>query len=65
MDRSIWVFLNVPVERAGSCTLDDFEGNEYTDLFSGMSVVNVGQGTEAIVAESVMGETGIVVPSAE
>ncbi len=30
----IWKSLNVPVERASNCTLEDFEGTEYLDLFS-------------------------------
>ncbi|MCW8173681.1 hypothetical protein D8S78_23955 [Natrialba swarupiae] len=64
MDRSIWVFLNVPVERAGAVRSTISRATVHRSLL-GMSVVNVGQGTEAIVAESVMGETGIVVPSAE
>ncbi|WP_224449413.1 aspartate aminotransferase family protein [Haloprofundus salilacus] len=45
----IWKSLNVPVERASGCTLEDFDGNEYLDVFSGISVVNVGHGNEAVV----------------
>ncbi|WP_200840301.1 hypothetical protein [Natrialba sp. INN-245] len=65
MARSIWKSLNVPAERAVGCTLEDFEGNEYLNLFSGTSVVNAGHGTEAVVIEPMMDEAGIVVPSAE
>ncbi|KAB1198039.1 MULTISPECIES: aspartate aminotransferase family protein [Haloferax] len=45
----IWKSLNVPVKRAAGCTLEDFDGNEYLDVFSGISVVNVGHGNEAVV----------------
>ncbi|MCU4754217.1 aspartate aminotransferase family protein [Halobacteria archaeon AArc-curdl1] len=44
----IWKSLDVPVREASGCTLTDFEGNEYLDLFSGISVVNVGHGNEAV-----------------
>lgn len=45
----IWKSLDVPVKRASGCTLEDFEGNEYLDVFSGISVVNVGHGNDAVV----------------
>ncbi|NUB93901.1 aspartate aminotransferase family protein [Haloterrigena sp. SYSU A558-1] len=45
----IWKSLNVPVERASGCTLEDADGNEYLDVFSGISVTNVGHGNEAVV----------------
>ncbi|EFW91094.1 4-aminobutyrate aminotransferase [Haladaptatus paucihalophilus DX253] len=45
----IWKSLNVPVKRASGCTLEDFDGNEYLDVFSGISVTNVGHGNEAVV----------------
>jgi len=45
----IWKSLNVPVESATGCVLTDFDGNEYLDLFSGISVTNVGHGNEAVI----------------
>jgi len=45
----IWKSLNVPVQRAEGCTLEDFEGNEYLDVFSGISVTNAGHGNDAVV----------------
>lgn len=45
----IWKSLHVPVKRAEGCTFEDFDGNEYLDLFSGISVTNVGHGNEAVV----------------
>ncbi|MFP8952355.1 aspartate aminotransferase family protein [Natrialbaceae archaeon A-arb3/5] len=45
----VWKSLNVPVKRADGCTLEDFDGNEYLDLFSGISVTNVGHGNDAVV----------------
>ncbi|MFB1066192.1 aspartate aminotransferase family protein [Natrinema sp. H-ect4] len=45
----IWKSLDVPVKRAAGCTLEDFEGNEYLDVFSGISVTNVGHGNDAVV----------------
>jgi len=44
----IWKSLHVPVARAENCTLEDYEGNEYLDVFSGISVANVGHGNEAV-----------------
>ncbi|MFC6718990.1 aspartate aminotransferase family protein [Natrialbaceae archaeon GCM10025810] len=44
----IWKSLHVPIKRAEGCTLEDFDGNEYLDVFSGISVVNAGHGNEAI-----------------
>ncbi len=45
----IWKSLNVPVKRASGTTLEDFDGNEYLDLFSGISVTNAGHNDEAVV----------------
>jgi 4-aminobutyrate aminotransferase len=45
----IWKSLDVPVKRASNCTLEDHEGNEYLDVFSGISVTNVGHNNEAVV----------------
>jgi 4-aminobutyrate aminotransferase/(S)-3-amino-2-methylpropionate transaminase len=45
----IWKTLNVPVKQAEGATLEDFDGEEYLDLFSGISVVNAGHDNEAIV----------------
>lgn len=45
----IWKSLNVPVKRSSGCKLEDFDGNEYLDTFSGISVTNVGHGNEAVV----------------
>ncbi|MBV0902812.1 aspartate aminotransferase family protein [Haloarcula salina] len=45
----IWKSLNVPVERAEGCRLFDHEGNEYLDVFSGISVANAGHNNEAVV----------------
>ncbi|WP_408957795.1 aspartate aminotransferase family protein [Natrinema sp. 74] len=45
----IWKSLNVPVKRASGCTLEDVDGNEYLDVFSGISVTNAGHGNEAVV----------------
>ncbi|MGM0591617.1 MAG: aspartate aminotransferase family protein [Halobacteriota archaeon] len=46
----IWKELHVPVERASDCILEDFDGNEYLDVFSGISVTNVGHSNDAVVA---------------
>lgn len=46
----IWKSLNVPVRRASGCTLEDFDGNEYLDVFSGISVVNAGHHNDAVVS---------------
>ena len=45
----IWKSIDVPVKRADDCTLEDFEGNSYLDLFSGISVVNAGHNNSAVV----------------
>lgn len=45
----IWKDLDVPIKRAQGCTLEDFEGNSYLDLFSGISVTNAGHGHPAVV----------------
>jgi 4-aminobutyrate aminotransferase len=46
----IWKDLNVPIRRASGCTVEDYDGNEYLDVFSGISVVNAGHTNEAVVA---------------
>lgn len=45
----IWKNLHVPIKQAQGCIVEDFEGNEYLDLFSGIAVQNAGHGNEAIV----------------
>ena len=45
----IWKSLNVPLKRGSDCTVEDFDGNEYLDLFSGISVTNAGHTNEAVV----------------
>ncbi len=45
----IWKSLNVPIQRAEGCHVEDFDGNEYLDVFSGISVTNAGHRNEAIV----------------
>lgn len=45
----IWKSLNVPLRRGSDCTVEDFDGNEYLDLFSGISVTNAGHTNEAVV----------------
>ncbi|MFB6102349.1 MAG: aspartate aminotransferase family protein [Haloplanus sp.] len=45
----VWKSLNVPVQRASGATVVDFDGEAYLDLFSGISVVNVGHGNDAVV----------------
>ena len=45
----IWKSLNVPIKRASGCTVEDFDGNEYLDVFSGISVTNAGHNNEAVV----------------
>jgi 4-aminobutyrate aminotransferase/4-aminobutyrate aminotransferase/(S)-3-amino-2-methylpropionate transaminase len=45
----IWKSLNVPIRRAEGCTVEDFEGNEYLDAFSGIAVTNAGHRNEAVV----------------
>lgn len=45
----IWKSLNVPIKRAEGCTVEDFDGNEYLDVFSGISVTNAGHRDEAVV----------------
>lgn len=45
----IWKSLNTPIKRASGCTVEDFDGNEYLDLFSGISVTNAGHRNEAVV----------------
>lgn len=45
----IWKDLSVPVKRASGVTVEDYEGDEYLDLFSGISVTNVGHRNDAVV----------------
>lgn len=45
----IWKSMNVPVKSADGTTLRDFEGNEYLDMFSGISVVNTGHTNDRVV----------------
>jgi 4-aminobutyrate aminotransferase len=46
----VWKDLNVPIKTASGCTVEDFDGNEYLDVFSGISVVNVGHNNEKVVS---------------
>lgn len=46
---SVWKDLQVPIRRAEGCTLEDYDGNTYLDLFSGISVTNVGHTNDAVV----------------
>ena len=54
----IWKNLDVPIKRASGCFVEDFDGNEYLDIFSGISVTNTGHRNEAVVeaAEEQLGE---------
>ncbi|WP_254546921.1 aspartate aminotransferase family protein [Halomarina pelagica] len=45
----VWKSLNVPLKRAEGCTVEDFEGNEYLDLFSGISVTNAGHNDPDVI----------------
>ncbi len=45
----IWKNLGVPIERASNCVVEDYNGNEYLDVFSGISVTNVGHNNDAVV----------------
>ena len=45
----IWKNLNVPIKRASGCTVEDFDGNEYLDVFSGISVTNAGHTNDAVL----------------
>lgn len=45
----IWKSLDVPIKRASDCVVEDYDGNEYLDVFSGISVTNVGHNNEAVV----------------
>ncbi len=45
----IWKSLDVPLERAEGCTVQDFDGEEYLDAFSGIAVTNVGHRNERVV----------------
>ena len=45
----IWKNLNVPIKQASGCTVEDFEGNEFLDVFSGIAVTNAGHRNEKVV----------------
>ncbi|MFB6303318.1 MAG: aspartate aminotransferase family protein [Haloferacaceae archaeon] len=45
----IWKSLNVPIRRAEGCRVEDFDGNEYLDVFSGIAVTNAGHRNDAVV----------------
>ena len=45
----IWKDLDVPIRRADGCTVEDFDGNEYLDVFSGIAVTNAGHRNDAVV----------------
>lgn len=45
----VWKQLDVPVKRASDCVLEDHDGAEYLDLFSGISVTNVGHTRSDVV----------------
>lgn len=45
----IWKSLQVPIKRASGCYVEDFDGNEYLDMFSGISVTNAGHRNDAVV----------------
>ena len=45
----IWKSLDARIKQAQDCTLEDFDGNSYLDLFSGISVANAGHNNEAVV----------------
>ena len=50
--------LNVPIKRAPGCTVEDFDGNEYVDVFSGISVINAGH-TNNVIPDSLAQATGV------
>jgi 4-aminobutyrate aminotransferase len=45
----IWKSLDVPIKRAEGCYVEDYDGNEYLDVFSGISVTNAGHGHQGMV----------------
>ncbi len=45
----IWKSLDVPIKEAHGCYVEDYDGNEYLDIFSGISVTNAGHGNDAMV----------------
>lgn len=45
----IWKDLDVPLRRAENCTVEDFDGNEYLDVYSGIAVTNAGHREESVV----------------
>lgn len=44
----IWKDLNVPIRRSEGCFVEDFDGDEYLDAFSGIAVTNAGHRNEAV-----------------
>ncbi|WP_458204570.1 aspartate aminotransferase family protein [Haladaptatus sp. NG-SE-30] len=45
----IWKQLDVPIRHASDCIIEDFNGDEYLDVFSGIAVTNTGHRNEAVV----------------
>lgn len=45
----IWKDLDVPIRRAEGCTVEDFDGTEYLDVFSGIAVTNAGHRDEGVI----------------
>ncbi|WP_306061715.1 aspartate aminotransferase family protein [Natronococcus wangiae] len=45
----VWKELSIPIKSASDCVLEDFDGEEYLDAFSGISVTNAGHHNDAIV----------------
>lgn len=45
----VWKTLSIPIKNASGCTVEDFDGNEYLDAFSGISVTNSGHHNDAII----------------
>lgn len=44
----IWKDLDIPIQRSEGCIVEDFDGNEYLDAFSGIAVTNVGHRNQAV-----------------
>lgn len=45
----IWKDLDVPLQRADDCIVEDFDGNEYLDVYSGIAVTNAGHREDSVV----------------
>lgn len=45
----VWKELSIPIKEASGCVIEDFDGREYLDAFSGISVTNAGHQSEEIV----------------